>query len=174
MFIKRTIRKKFSYESLKKINLFKSFSIDKIELLSQRIKIKKIPNGKNLITQGEEGTRFYIIKSGKVDIFVKKNYIRTMNENEYLGERALFFKEPRSATATAKGDVEVFFLEKEDFIQVIEQNLKEYLLSRLYLQDNTVQLNDLVFYNILGTGNYGQVCLVKSKKNNYYYAIKNI
>jgi cGMP-dependent protein kinase len=97
-----------------------------------------------------------------------------MNENEYLGERALFFKEPRSATATAKGDVEVFFLEKEDFIQVIEQNLKEYLLSRLYLQDNTVQLNDLIFYDVLGSGNYGTVSLVKNKKNNYYYAIKNI
>ena len=171
---KEQLEKSLVIESLKKVNLFKTFTMDKIEILSQKIKIKKIPNGKNLITQGEEGSRFYIIKSGKVDIFVKKNYIRTMNENEYLGERALFFKEPRSATATAKGEVEVFFLEKEDFIQVIEQNLKEYLLSRLYLQDNTVQLNDLIFYDILGSGNYGQVYLVKSKKNNYYYAIKNI
>ena len=97
-----------------------------------------------------------------------------MNENEYLGERALFFKEPRSATGTAQGDVEVFYLEKDDFMQVIENNLKDYLLSRLYLQDNTVQLNDLIFYDVLGSGNYGTVSLVKNKKNNYYYAIKNI
>ena len=97
-----------------------------------------------------------------------------MNENEYLGERALFFKEPRSATATANGDCEVFYLEKNDFISVIETNLKDYLMSRLYLQDNTVQLQDLEFYDRLGNGNYGLVSLVKSKKNKYFYAIKNI
>ena len=161
-------------DSLKKVNLFKTFTTAKFEDLSQKIKIDKIPNGKNVLTQGEEGTRFFIIKSGKVDIFVGKKYIRTMNENEYLGERALFFKEPRSATGTAQGDVEVFYLEKDDFMQVIENNLKDYLLSRLYLQDNTVQLNDLIFYDVLGSGNYGTVSLVKNKKNNYYYAIKNI
>ena len=97
-----------------------------------------------------------------------------MNENEYLGERALFFKEPRSATAKANGDCEVFYLEKDDFISVIETNLKDYLMSRLYLQDNTVQLQDLEFYDRLGNGNYGLVSLVKSKKNKYFYAIKNI
>ena len=161
-------------DSLKKVNLFKTFTTAKFEDLSQKIKIDKIPNGKNVLTQGEEGTRFFIIKSGKVDIFVGKKYIRTMNENEYLGERALFFKEPRSATGTAQGDVEVFYLEKDDFMQVIENNLKDYLLSRLYLQDNTVQLNELVYYMKLGSGSYVNVSLVKSSKNKYFYAIKNI
>ena len=159
---------------LKKVNLFKNLSNQKLEVLSRKIKIEKIPNGKNVITQGEEGTRFYIIKKGFVDIFVKDKYIRTMNENEYLGERALFFKEPRSATATAKGDVEVYYLEKQDFETVIEKNLKEYLKERLYLQDNRVELEDLIYYMVLGTGAFGNVCLVKSNKNKFFYAIKNI
>ena len=97
-----------------------------------------------------------------------------MNENECLGERALFFQEPRSATAKANGDVEAFYLEKEDFTSTIETNMKEFLMNRLYLQDNTVQLSDLLFYDKLGSGNYGSVSLVKSKKNNFFYAIKNI
>ena len=161
-------------EQLKKVNLFKNFTNAKLENLSKKIKIEKVPNGKNVITQGEEGTRFYIIKKGLVDIFVKDKYIRTMNENEYLGERALFFKEPRSATAKAHGDVEVYYLEKEAFETVIEKNLKDYLKDRLYLQDNTVQLNDLLYYMKLGSGSYGNVSLVKSQKNKYFYAIKNI
>ena len=114
------------------------------------------------------------IKSGKEDIFVNNKYIRTMNENECLGERALFFQEPRSATAKANGDVEAFYLEKEDFTSTIETNMKEFLMNRLYLQDNTVQLSDLLFYDKLGSGNYGSVSLVKSKKKNFFYAIKNI
>ena len=161
-------------EQLKKVNLFKNFTNAKLENLSKKIKVEKVPNGKNVITQGEEGTRFYIIKKGLVDIFVKDKYIRTMNENEYLGERALFFKEPRSATAKAHGDVEVYYLEKNDFETVIEKNLKDYLKDRLYLQDNTVQLNDLLYYMKLGSGSYGNVSLVKSSKNKYFYAIKNI
>ena len=172
--IKELLDKSSAIERLRQVNLFKTFTTAKLEILSQKIKIEKIANGKNVITQGEEGTRFYIIKKGKVDIFVRDKYIRTMNENEYLGERALFFKEPRSATVKANGDCEVFYLEQDDFISVIETNLKEYLMSRLYLQDNTVQLQDLEFYDRLGNGNYGLVSLVKSKKNKYFYAIKNI
>ena len=161
-------------EQLKKVNLFKNFTNAKLENLSKKIKIEKVPNGKNVITQGEEGTRFYIVKKGLVDIFVKDKYIRTMNENEYLGERALFFKEPRSATAKAHGDVEVYYLEKDAFETVIEKNLKDYLKDRLYLQDNTVQINDLIYYMKLGSGSYGNVSLVKSSKNKFFYAIKNI
>ena len=172
--LKELGEKSNSIEQLKKVNLFKNLSNQKLEVLSRKIKIEKIPNGKNVITQGEEGTRFYIIKKGFVDIFVKDKYIRTMNENEYLGERALFFKEPRSATATAKGDAEVYYLEKQDFETVIEKNLKEYLKERLYLQDNRVELEDLIYYMVLGTGAFGNVCLVKSSKNKFFYAIKNI
>ena len=161
-------------EQLRKVNLFKNFTNAKLENLSKKIKIEKVPNGKNVITQGEEGTVFYIIKKGQVDIFVNDKYIRTMNENEYLGERALFFKEPRSATAKAHGDVEVYYLEKEDFETVIEKNLKDYLKDRLYLQDNRVQINDLIYYMKLGSGSYGNVSLVKSSKNKFFYAIKNI
>jgi len=161
-------------EQLKKVNLFKNFTNAKLEVLSKKIKVEKVANGKNLITQGEEGTRFYIIKKGQVDIFVKDKYIRTMNENEYLGDRALFFKEPRSATAKAHGDMEAYYLEKDAFESVIEKNLKDYLRDRLYLQDNTVELIDLIYYMKLGSGSYGNVSLVKSSKNKYFYAIKNI
>jgi cGMP-dependent protein kinase len=161
-------------EQLKQVNLFKNFTNAKLENLSKKIKVEKVPSGKNVITQGEEGTRFYIIKKGKVDIFVKDKYIRTMNENEYLGERALFFKEPRSATAKAQGEVEVYYLEKDAFETVIEKNLKDYLKDRLYLQDDTVQLTDLIYYMKLGSGSYGNVSLVKNSKKNYFYAIKNI
>ena len=71
------LREKNSFlEQLKKVNLSKNFTNTKLENLSKKIKIEKVPNGKNLITQGEEGTRFYIIKKGLVNIFVKDKYNR--------------------------------------------------------------------------------------------------
>ena len=62
--------KSYFIEQLKKVNLFKNFTNAKLENLSKKIKVEKVTNGKNLITQGEEGSRFYIIKKGQVDIFV--------------------------------------------------------------------------------------------------------
>ena len=161
-------------KQLKTVQIFKNFTDKKYEEILQKFKIEKIEKNHNLITEGEEGNKFYIIKKGLFDIYIGGKYIRTMNENEYLGERALFFKEKRSATAVATVDSEVFYLEKDDFDLVIDTNMKEYLSNRLYLQDNTVQLNDLIFYRNLGKGSYGNVSLVKNVKNNFFYAIKNI
>ena len=172
--LKDLVERSLLIEQLKGVGLFKNLSKDKLELIAKKIKTEKVANQENVITQGEEGSRFYIIKKGFVDILVNKKYIRTMNENEYLGERALFFKEPRSATARAHGDCEVYYLEKEDFEMVIEKNLKEYLIDRIYLQDDKITLNDLTYLITLGSGSFGNVTLVKSIKKNYLYAMKNI
>ena len=172
--LKEIIERSGKIEQLRRVALFKNLSKVKFDLLAKKIKTEKIENRHNVITQGEEGTRFYIVKKGLIDIYVNKKYIRTMNENEYLGERALFFKEPRSATATAHGDCEVYYLEKEDFENVIEKNLLDYLNNRIYLQDESITLEQLTHLTKLGSGSYGNVSLVKSNKKNFFYAIKVI
>ena len=169
-----SVEKSSALQQLKKVNLFKNLPIKKLEDIFTKIKVQKYNKGENIMTQGEEGNQFYIVKKGSVDIYVGTKYIRTLNNNQYLGEKALFFKEPRSATCKAHEDCEMYYLEKEDFDNIVENNLKEYLMKRLYLQDDSVQLNQLTYYKSLGQGSYGNVSLVKSEKNNYFYAIKNI
>ena len=44
-------------------------------------------------------------------------------------------------------------------------------MNRLYLQDNIIELNDLIFSSSLGAGNFGNVFLVRNK---FPYAIKAI
>ena len=70
--------------------------------------------------------------------------------------------------------MEVFYIEKDDFGSTIDSNLRDYLQSKLFLQDNTIKLNELIFCDLLGSGSYGHVALVKSHKTNIQYAIKNI
>jgi cGMP-dependent protein kinase len=159
---------------LKNAAIFKNFTESKFEEILQKLNIQKVKKTKNLIKEGEEGNKFYIIKNGSFDVYIGGKYMRTLNENEYLGERSLFFKEKRSATVTAKVDSEVYYLDKVDFDTVIDTNLKEYLSNRLYLQDDTVQLTDLIYYKNLGKGSYGNVSLVENTKNKFFYAIKNI
>ena len=171
---RESVEKSSALQQLKRVHLFKNLPLKKLEEIFSKIKVEKYEKGKNIMTQGEEGNRFYIVKKGSIDIYVGNKYMRTLNVNEYLGERALFFKEPRSATCTAHENCEMYYLEKEDFDNVIENNLKEYLIKKIYLQDESVQLNQLIFYKSLGQGSYGNVSLVKNEKNNYFYAIKNI
>ena len=171
---KDIMKKSIALESLNKIPLFRNFSSKKMEILSSITNIEKFDNGKRIITQGETDSRFYIVKSGKVDIFIDNNYIRTLNKNEYFGERALFFKEPRTATAQANGTVECYYIDYKDFKLILEENLTNFLKSRFFLQDISIELKDLDYIRELGNGNFGSVCLVKSRKNKNVYAIKSM
>ena len=161
-------------DTLQKVRIFRNLTVSKLEHLIEVIKEENFRNGENIMTQGEKGNKFYILKKGKVDIIVNDKYIRTLNEKEYFGERALFFHEKRSATIKANGDVTVLYISQSDFENVIEGNMKEHLMNRLYLQDESVELKDLYFVHNLGTGNYGNVSLVNDKKTKFYYAIKAI
>ena len=161
-------------DSLSKVQIFKNLPRIKLFNLSEKILEEKFNDGESIVKEGEDGDKFYIIKNGRVEILVGGKYIRTLNESEYFGERALFFHEKRSATINAIGEICLFSISQDDFENIIESNLKEYLMKRLYLQDNTIELNDLIFSSSLGAGNYGNVCLVRNKRNKFPYAIKAI
>jgi len=172
--LKEIMKKSIALESFSKIQIFKNFSQKKMDILSSITNIEKFDNGKRIIIQGETDTKFYIVKTGKVDIFIDSNYIRTLNDNEYFGERALFFKEPRTATAQANGNVECYVIDYKDFKMILEDNLANYLKSRFFLQDFSIDLKDLDFVKEIGSGNFGSVHLVKSRKNRHLYAIKSM
>jgi cGMP-dependent protein kinase len=169
---KDVVNKSKALDSLERVPLFKNFTQKKKEILINLIKVETFENGKKIIVQGETDRRFYIVKSGKVDIFVDSNYIRTLNELEYFGERALFFNEPRTATAQANGKVELYVLEEKSFKEILEENLSNYLKARFFLQDSSIELKDLDYIRDLGSGSFGAVCLVSYRKNKHLYAIK--
>ena len=154
------------------IALFKNLSEDKLESLPSKLKIEKFENGKKIITQGEVGDKFYIIKSGRVDFFVNSKYVRSFGDGEEFGARSLIISEKRSATAIANGKVEVYTLTSQVFKSILEPNLLEYFKKKFYLEDNTIELKDLDYIKELGKGNFGFVSLVRSRKNKQPYAIK--
>ena len=151
---------------------FKNFTKQQLENLYKRLKVEKYQNNKIIISQGDESTRFYIIKKGSVDFYQKNRRVYSKGKNDFFGERNLLFKEPFSESGKAHGEVELYYMDKRDFESVADKNLLQYLKEREYLQDSNINLNDLVYYKDLGEGSYGSVCLVKSSKNGYFYAIK--
>ena len=166
--------KNLIFKNLSQINLFKAFSPLKLYKLIDLIHIENYKDGEKIIKEGIHGDKFYIVKSGQVEIFQRNIYLRTLNSMEYFGERALLTNEVRSATLTAKGDVELYCLDKDNFKSNLSNLMLNYLNISLYLHDETVTLQDLLFIKEIGKGNYGSVSLVMNKKTKFPYAIKAI
>ena len=158
--------------SLNTIPLFMNISQSKLSYLTKVVKVEKFTSKTAIINQGETGDTFYIVKKGKVDIYKDKKFLRTINDNESFGFKALFNKEVRTASAIANGDVECYTLSSTDFKQILEDKLIDYLKNKMMLEDDEVSLIDLIFIKDLGVGSFGTVSLVKSMKNKYLYAIK--
>ena len=81
--------------------------------------------GEKIISQGEEGDKFYVILSGNVNVNVtrddnKEHHVTTLSEGEYFGEIALFKNIPRTANITASVDTHVISLRKEPFTNAIK------------------------------------------------------
>ncbi len=161
-------------KAFRSVSIFKDYPNEKISQLEKFVKIEKYTDGKKIVNQGDINFNFYIIKSGKVDVFINSNYIRTLNTNEFFGERALLLKESRSATVQANGDTEVFRLSQEEFDIVIEDYTKNLIKSRFYLRDDSIELKDLEWKCEIGSGNYGRVSLVVNRKTQSLYAIKAV
>lgn len=165
----------FSFVSvLKDIKMFTNLSQSKLMEIGKLAKYRKFENNENIIKEGEEGHELFFVKSGKVDFYVNNSYLRSFNDNGYFGERALFFSEKRSATAISNGESELYTISKDKIQNLFDERQTKFFKERLILQDNTVELDDLIYHSQLGSGSYGDVFLVSSTKNSYNYAIKSI
>ncbi len=81
--------------------------------------------GEVIIRQGEIADKFYGILHGQAKVFVNKLgsgtvEVATLYENQVFGEIALLKNCTRNATVVAEIDVQVFYLDKQDFYLLIE------------------------------------------------------
>jgi MFS family permease len=72
--------------------------------------------GHTIISEGETGDRFYVVASGHARVTRNGETLRDCGPGDYFGEIALLRDIPRTATITASEDVELYALERADFI----------------------------------------------------------
>jgi len=77
-------------------------------------------SGENAVTQGEEGTMFYIVEEGTFDVYVSRGDGPPGKVLEYepgamFGELALMYNAPRAATVVATSDAKAWALDRESF-----------------------------------------------------------
>ena len=79
------------------------------------------------LDQGDNGDRFYIVKEGEVLIQHTDDsnvtMEKTLGTGSFFGEIALIKNVPRTASALSLSDTTLLYLTKQDFYDVIKDNL---------------------------------------------------
>jgi putative ABC transport system ATP-binding protein len=107
-------------EFLSHCDVFKVFSPENLSGVAEKMVKEVYAPNTAIVRQGEEGDKFYLIRRGHVDVSVAEpggaaRVVRTLKEGDFFGERALLTGECRSATVTARDEVQTYSLGKADF-----------------------------------------------------------
>jgi CRP-like cAMP-binding protein len=106
-------------ELLQGIPLFSPLSPPVLEQLAAGLAPVSASAGDEIIRFGDHGDRFYVVSSGEVEVLVDGQPPRREGEGSYFGEIALLRDVPRTATVRAATDVELYALDRDDFLPAV-------------------------------------------------------
>lgn len=109
-----------SVSVLRGLPLFADVPDDELEALSQHLTVRSYPKDTFIFHKDVPGDALYVIKSGRVRIFLSAEdgeeiTVNTYGPGEVFGEMSLLDGWPRSAGATALEPTTVYRLDREDF-----------------------------------------------------------
>lgn len=86
-----------------------------LDLLLARLVPVTAGPGEDIIRQGDSGDRFYLIRSGSVEVVRDGRKVATLGPGDAFGEIALLLDVPRTATVRALAASELLSLDASDF-----------------------------------------------------------
>jgi len=106
-------------KDLQQIVLFRDLSSEEVEKISRFVFERPYRKGTVLFFEGMPGGILYLVKSGKVEIFIKKDKeeirIAQLGPSDFVGEMSLIDDEPRSAAARVMEDSVLMVITKKSF-----------------------------------------------------------
>jgi MFS family permease len=104
---------------LRDIPIFAPLPPVMLEELASRLSRVRVPAGEVVFRRGDPGDRFYVIGEGEVAVALDGRPPVTLGRGAYFGEIALLRDVPRTATVTARTEVELYALERDFFIAAV-------------------------------------------------------
>ncbi|MBN1851164.1 MAG: ATP-binding cassette domain-containing protein [Pirellulales bacterium] len=113
-------------EFLKGFPLFADLTPRTMTEVADKMMVERVDPGDYVIRQGDPGEKFYLIRSGKVDVLVDQGNgperVASLGEGAYFGETALITHEPRNASIVAVAPSIFYTLGKQDFQAVVDSS----------------------------------------------------
>lgn len=112
---------------LEAVNLFRDLKHDEQKVLHSITQARQFAAGREIFRQGDPGDGVYFVKSGQVEIsgMVGANTRRVFSQlgpGEIFGEMAVVEHRPRSATAKALNDTELYFIPRDEMLKLIRRS----------------------------------------------------
>jgi len=106
--------------------------------IAEQMTVERYRAGQNVFRQGDRGDRFYLLRSGKVEVVREDQGGRvaaTLGRGECFGEAALLEDKPRNATVRTVEDAELYALSEASFKAALDasKSFRDQLLE-VFLQ----------------------------------------
>lgn len=137
-------------KELATVKLFELLDEDELNELANSIDAAYLKAGETLFNAGDYGESLYIVDSGQVELYIRdtagqKIILKVAEEDDIFGEISMLDNRPRSATATALTDAELFVLDRDDLLLLFQKkpdaglNMLASLSSMLRDADNLLR-----------------------------------
>lgn len=128
--------KAFIAESLKKHYLFSGLSKEDMEMMFAKLKHYAVPAGEVVFEQGAAGKKFYIIESGKLEVYRNNVKKTVLKEGETTGEMAILTDQARRATIKTSEDSTLWGIGREQFRAAIKViNRKNFTINKEFISN---------------------------------------
>ncbi|CAG5090781.1 Oidioi.mRNA.OKI2018_I69.PAR.g12719.t1.cds [Oikopleura dioica] len=122
-----------------KIMLLNRLDEEQLTNVINAMEERKINVDDIVIQQGADGDNFYVIDSGKYDVYINKEngpeQVFTYNDSGFFGELALMYNTPRAATVKCSKAGVIWSLDRKTFRQIIvKANAKKRSQYEAFLQ----------------------------------------
>jgi len=132
------------------VKLFELLDDDELNELAASIDSKFLETGATLFNAGDFGESLYIVDSGEVELSIRdtagqKIVLKNAREDDVFGEISMLDNRPRSATATALTDTQLFVLDRDDLLLLFQKkpdaglNMLAVMSSMLREADNLLR-----------------------------------
>ena len=159
---------------LKPLPMFKYLSLIKLFQLSNFLHYIQFSNEEIIIKDGPRSDKFYIIKSGTVDIKIGNKLMKILEKNDSFGDITWHIREysKKGNFIASSKKVECYYISKEDYENIIDDDdiISKPLRKILEVKELKTSLDNLYYLQDLGSGAYGKVYLVHDKKR--FFAVK--
>jgi len=121
---------------LKKSSPFAQLASDAIQRLVREMQPQRVDAGEVIVRQGDAAERFFVIRSGSVEVLEGTRRVRTLETGECFGEVGLMATARRTATVRAITDTNLLTLDRPAFDRLIrdEPSLRDRLAEFAHIR----------------------------------------
>src|SRR5580765_1437557 len=142
---------------LAQVPLFAQLPPDELAELGTRVRRRRYTRGDTIFYEGDPGAFLCIVHAGRIKLSLtspegREIIIDLLGPGNVFGELALLDGEPRSADAVATEGTDLLLLQRQDFLQFLEEHprLSIALLAELSrrLRRDTQLIQDAAFLDV--------------------------